>query len=139
MDAVESVKMAVKTLTANKLRSSLTMLGMIIGNASVIAMIGIGQGMQTLASEQFESLGPNVLFVSPGTRAARNRTFDRPNNLVLADADAIATQVPLKGLRLSSSLRPMSVIAASINHPWWLARPRRFCPFGALKWPKADL
>ncbi len=99
MDAIESVKMAVKTLTANKLRSSLTMLGMIIGNASVISMIGIGQGMQSLASEQFESLGPNVLFISPGTRAARNRTFDRPNNLVLADADAIAAQVPtIKGV-----------------------------------------
>jgi putative ABC transport system permease protein len=64
MDFGESLKMAAKTLTANKLRSSLTMLGMIIGNASVIAMIGIGQGAQRLASEQFESLGPNVLFVS---------------------------------------------------------------------------
>lgn len=99
MDAFESVKMAVKTLTANKLRSSLTMLGMIIGNASVISMIGIGQGTQTLASEQFESLGPNVLFVSPGTRTARNRTFDVPNTLVLADANAIADQVPsIKGV-----------------------------------------
>lgn len=99
MDALESVKMAVKTLTANKLRSSLTMLGMIIGNASVISMIGIGQGTQTLASEQFESLGPNVLFVSPGTRSARSRTFDVPNTLVLADANAIAAQVPsIKGV-----------------------------------------
>jgi len=60
MDLVESGKMAVKTLTANKLRSVLTMLGIIIGNSSVIAMIGIGQGAQRLASEQFESLGPNV-------------------------------------------------------------------------------
>ena len=60
MDLVESVKMAVTTLVANKLRSSLTMLGIIIGNASVIAMVGIGQGAQKLASEQFESLGPNV-------------------------------------------------------------------------------
>lgn len=94
MDLVESSKMAVKTLTANKLRSTLTMLGIIIGNASVIAMIGIGQGAQKLASEQFESLGPNVLFVTPGSREARNRTFDLPRTLVLEDAKAIATQVP---------------------------------------------
>lgn len=94
MDLVESGKMAVKTLTANKLRSALTMLGIIIGNASVIAMIGIGQGAQRLASEQFESLGPNVLFVSPGSREMRNRTFDLPKTLVLEDAKAIATQVP---------------------------------------------
>jgi putative ABC transport system permease protein len=94
MDLVESGKMAVKTLTANKLRSTLTMLGIIIGNASVIAMIGIGQGAQRLASEQFESLGPNVLFVAPGSREMRNRTFDLPKTLVLEDAKAIAAQVP---------------------------------------------
>ncbi len=94
MDIVESVKMATTTLLANKLRSSLTMLGIIIGNASVIAMIGIGQGAQKLASEQFESLGPNVLFVAPGTRQARNTSFDLPRTLVLDDAQAIATQVP---------------------------------------------
>jgi putative ABC transport system permease protein len=94
MDFLESTRMAAKTLTANKLRSTLTMLGIIIGNASVIAMIGIGQGAQRLASEQFESLGPNVLFVSPGSRQMRNRTFDLPRTLVLDDAKAIAEQVP---------------------------------------------
>jgi putative ABC transport system permease protein len=94
MDLLESGKMAVKTLAANKLRSTLTMLGIIIGNSSVIAMIGIGQGAQKLAAEQFESLGPNVLFVTPGTREARNRTFDLPRTLVLEDAEAIASQVP---------------------------------------------
>lgn len=94
MDWLESGKMAVKTLTANKLRTSLTMLGMVIGNASVIAMIGIGQGAQRLASEQFESLGPNVLFVSPGSSQARQRTTNLPRTLVWDDAKAIASQVP---------------------------------------------
>jgi putative ABC transport system permease protein len=94
MDWLESLSMATKTLSANKLRSSLTMLGMIIGNASVIAMIGIGQGAQRLASEQFESLGPNVLFITPGTRQARQRTTNLPKTLVWADAKAIAEQVP---------------------------------------------
>lgn len=94
MDLLESTKMAFKTLTANKMRSALTMLGIIIGNSSVIAMIGIGQGAQKLAAEQFESLGPNVLFVTPGTREARNRTTDTPKTLVLDDAKAIAEQVP---------------------------------------------
>jgi len=85
--------MAAKTLVANKMRSSLTMLGIIIGNASVIAMVGLGQGAQKLASEQFESLGPNVLFVIPGNQnAQRNR--DVPKTLVLEDAKALATQVP---------------------------------------------
>ena len=94
MDWLESGNMAVKTLTSNKLRTGLTMLGMIIGNASVIAMIGIGQGAQRLASEQFESLGPNVLFVTPGSPGARQRTTLIPRNLVWEDAKAIAAEVP---------------------------------------------
>jgi putative ABC transport system permease protein len=91
---IESLKMASTTLVANKLRSSLTMLGIVIGNASVIAMIGIGQGAQKLAEEQFEALGPNVLFVVPGSEESRRTQFDLPRTLVLADAQAIATQVP---------------------------------------------
>jgi len=94
MDIVESIKMATTTLVANKLRSSLTMLGIIIGNASVISMVGIGQGAQRLASEQFESLGPNVLFIVPGSQETRNTSFEVPKTLVLEDAKAIATQVP---------------------------------------------
>lgn len=94
MDIVESIKMAATTLVANKLRSSLTMLGIIIGNASVISMVGIGQGAQRLASEQFESLGPNVLFIVPGSQETRNTSFEVPKTLVLEDAKAIATQVP---------------------------------------------
>jgi putative ABC transport system permease protein len=94
MNLYESVKMAVATLTANRLRTGLTMLGMIIGNASVIAMIGVGQGASRYASSQFESLGTDLLFVVPGTPQARNRTFDVPRTLVLADAEAIASEVP---------------------------------------------
>jgi putative ABC transport system permease protein len=94
MDILESIKMAAKTLKANKLRSILTMLGITIGNASVITIVGVGQGGQRLAAEQFESLGPNVLFIVPGSRKARNTTFDLPKTLVIRDAEAIASQVP---------------------------------------------
>ncbi|WP_088891337.1 ABC transporter permease [Leptolyngbya ohadii] len=94
MNFLESVNMAVKTLTANKLRSTLTMLGIIIGNASVIAMVGVGQGAQRYASEQFESLGPNVLFIIPGSEGANRSTIDVPRALTLEDAEAIQTQVP---------------------------------------------
>ena len=95
MDFTESLKMATKTLSANKLRSGLTMLGIIIGNASVIAMIGIGEGAQKYVTGQLQTLGPNVLFVVPGSREARQLgDLDVPRNLVVADADAIAAQVP---------------------------------------------
>jgi putative ABC transport system permease protein len=94
MHILESIKMAATTLTANKLRSSLTMLGIIIGNASVIAMVGIGEGAQKYIAQELESLGPNVLFVLPGNRETQRITFNQPKTLVLADAEAIASQVP---------------------------------------------
>ncbi|MGB7415266.1 MAG: ABC transporter permease [Thermosynechococcaceae cyanobacterium] len=94
MDIAESIKMAGATLIANRLRSSLTMLGMIIGNASVISMIAVGQGAERYASGQFESLGPNILFIVPGSDKARQRSFEVPKTLVLEDAEAIAAQVP---------------------------------------------
>ncbi|HEY9703219.1 MAG TPA: ABC transporter permease, partial [Allocoleopsis sp.] len=93
MDFAESIKMAAKTLVANKLRSALTMLGIIIGNSSVIAMIGIGEGAQKLAAKQFESLGPNVLFIIPGNPNIRTRA-DLPKTLTLEDANAIKRLVP---------------------------------------------
>ena len=94
MDIIESLKMAVSTLTGNKTRSALTMLGIVIGNASVIAMVGIGQGAQRLAKDQFEALGPNVLFIVPGSEESRRTTFEVPKTLILEDAKAIAKQVP---------------------------------------------
>lgn len=94
MNIIESFKMATSTLVANKMRSTLTMLGIVIGNASVIAMVGVGQGAQQLATEQFESLGPNVLFVVAGSQEQRRTSFDLPKTLVYEDAQAIANQVP---------------------------------------------
>ncbi|MEB3267349.1 MAG: ABC transporter permease, partial [Leptolyngbya sp.] len=95
MDLTESIRMAVKTLTANKLRSSLTMLGIVIGNASVIAMVGIGEGAQVYINDQLQTLGPNVLFVLPGNRETREGGgLEVPRTLVVDDARAIAEQVP---------------------------------------------
>jgi len=94
MNLFESLKMSSATLLANKMRSSLTMLGIIIGNASVIAMIGIGEGAQSFVNDQVNSLGPNVLFILPGSPEAQSQPVYPPQNLILEDAEAIAEQVP---------------------------------------------
>lgn len=70
------------------------MLGIIIGNASVIGMIGVGEGAQRFVNDQVNSLGPNILFILPGSPEAQSRPVYPPQTLVLADADAIASQVP---------------------------------------------
>ena len=94
MDVIENLKMSLAALMANKLRSSLTMLGIAIGNASVIAMVAVGQGAQELAAEQFESLGPNVIFVSLAARRLRRTLSSGAKPLLLSDAKAIAEQIP---------------------------------------------
>ncbi len=93
MNIGESTRMAVKTLTANKLRSALTMLGMIIGNASVITIVGIGQGAQNFTLAKLESLGSNLLEVFIDYEEQGGGSTEVPQ-LVLADAEAIATQAP---------------------------------------------
>ncbi|MGL5060828.1 MAG: ABC transporter permease [Microcoleus sp.] len=95
MNFIESFKMAGNTLLANKIRSSLTAIGMIVGNASVIAMIGVGEGAQKYVGEQVQALGTNILIVRPGLPNARRNTIaNSPQTLVLEDARAIASQVP---------------------------------------------
>ena len=75
---------ALDSLLANKLRSGLTMLGIIIGVASVIAMLAIGEGANTQITSEIEGIGTNVLFVSSGGDATN------PEPLTMNDAEAIA-------------------------------------------------
>ncbi|PSF39472.1 ABC transporter permease [Aphanothece hegewaldii CCALA 016] len=93
MDIKEHFKMAFSAIMSNKLRSILTMLGITVGNASVIAMVGIGEGTQRLTAEQFATLGPNVLFVSLTSRNIRS-AIPNARPLVLSDAEAIEKQIP---------------------------------------------
>ncbi len=66
MDIFEFLKLALRSLRANKLRSLLTMLGIIIGVASVILLVSIGTGLQEYITNTFSSLGSNMIFVMPG-------------------------------------------------------------------------
>ena len=91
---IETMRMAIKTLRSNKLRSLLTMLGIVIGNSSVITLVGVGKGAQNLAEAQLSNLGANVLFVVPGNNDTRRRGVAFPKNLVLEDSIAIKEQVP---------------------------------------------
>ena len=90
----DTIGMALGALSSNRLRSALTMLGIVIGNASVITLVGVGKGAQNLAEGQLSTLGANVLFVVPGNNDTRRRGIETPKTLVLEDANAILEQVP---------------------------------------------
>ncbi len=100
MQLLENLRIALRGLAVNKLRSILTMLGIIIGVGAVIALISVGQGFESYITEQFASLGTNLLFVVPGqlegggSHASRRSRGAEP--LTMDDAKAIADsfQVP---------------------------------------------
>ncbi len=95
MSAWACVRSAARALCANLLRSALTMLGIVIGVAAVIAMLAVGSGAKTRVAEQIRSLGANLLLVQPGSQnegAARLGAGSR-HNLTEDDAAAIGAEV----------------------------------------------
>jgi putative ABC transport system permease protein len=92
------IRVAFRALVRNKMRAALTMLGIIIGVAAVIAMVSIGQGASASVQAQIESIGTNLLFVSAGAQnvgGVRSGTGDSgTNTLTVEDLDAIKREVP---------------------------------------------
>jgi putative ABC transport system permease protein len=97
MDLITSLGVALQALAANKMRSGLTMLGIIIGISAVIVLVSVGQGVQAMVADQMQSVGSNLLFVMPGelesSSSSMKSNFLRSANvstLTLGDAEAIA-------------------------------------------------
>ncbi len=110
--------MSIETLWGNKLRTGLTMLGVIIGIASVIAITSIGQGVQKQTEIQIQELGTNVMLVQAG--AARTGGISQgdgsASTLTWEDAKAIAKQVPAAKLVTSYLQRgSIQVVRGNIN------------------------
>jgi putative ABC transport system permease protein len=96
MNLNESFLTALNALFANKLRALLTMLGIIIGVAAVITMIGIGEGAQIAVMNRIQALGSNLLFVSPGAQRGGGITviqFGTSQRLRNEDAASIVERV----------------------------------------------
>jgi putative ABC transport system permease protein len=90
------MRSAARALRANLLRSALTMLGIVVGVAAVIAMVAIGSGAQTRVAEQIRSFGANLLLVQPGSKSdgAVRLGAGSGDTLTEQDAAAIAAEVP---------------------------------------------
>jgi putative ABC transport system permease protein len=89
-------EIALRALRRNKMRTLLTMLGMIIGVAAVISMVGIGNGAKAQVQAQIASLGQNVILVWAGnvTRGGYHSGYGSAGTLTLEDAQAIQTEIP---------------------------------------------
>jgi macrolide transport system ATP-binding/permease protein len=91
-DVAEAAKTAMRALRANVFRAILTLLGIVIGVASVIAMLAIGDGAKQQVIDRISAMGSNLLLVRPG--APNQRGFQNIATLVLADVQAIDKEVP---------------------------------------------
>jgi len=93
MNVYESIRVALQGLAANKLRSSLTMLGIIIGVGAVIALLALGEGAQAAITAEIQSIGSNLIFIVPGREEGHGPMAGAgnvPATLTLDDAEAIA-------------------------------------------------
>jgi putative ABC transport system permease protein len=102
MDSKELFKLAFSSLRANKLRSALTTLGIIIGVFSVILLVSLGTGLQKYITDQVSGLGSNLIFVVPGTFGSQRGSGNAANKLLLSDVKNIESQ--LKSFALVSPL-----------------------------------
>ena len=96
MDILAIIRIAMRALARNKMRSSLTMLGIIIGVGAVIAMVSVGQGAQEQAQQQIAAMGSNMLFVQSGTvtRGGMRMGWGATKTLVYEDMQAILRECP---------------------------------------------
>jgi putative ABC transport system permease protein len=85
----EIISVALGALRANKLRSLLTMLGIVIGVAAVIAVVALGAGAQSAVKDRISSLGTTLLTVMPGQQRGMGVAFDQTTKLTMADAKAV--------------------------------------------------
>lgn len=94
METKELIKLAVKALVANKLRSFLTTLGIIIGVFAIIMLVSLGSGLQRYITDQIASFGSNLIFVIPGrVGGARTPGGVVANKLLFSDADNLALRL----------------------------------------------
>ena len=96
MDILAIIRIAMRALARNKMRSSLTMLGIIIGVGAVIAMVSVGQGAQEQAQQQIAAMGSNMLFVQSGTvtRGGMRMGWGATKTLIYEDMQAILRECP---------------------------------------------
>ena len=90
MTLIQSILEALESLGSNKLRSGLTVLGITIGVAAVIAMLAVGTGAQDTITGSIDVMGTNLLFVFSGGSLMGGETVKNPKPLTLQDAEAIA-------------------------------------------------
>ena len=125
MDVYDLVLLSLRTLGKNKLRSILTVLGVVIGIAAVTTMVSVGQGAGQLVRNEFQNLGANVIVVFPGASSNGGVNQGTVATLTVEDAAALPEECP--AVQASSPLVPTSGQVIGGNENW---QPRQMFGVG---------
>ena len=136
MDFAAILRIAMRALARNKLRSILTSLGIIIGVGAVIAMVGVGQGARQQIQDQISAMGSNILFVGSGSvnRGGTRTGWGNTKTLVQADLQAILRECPAVKAAAPGSNTSAQVVFQNNN---WSTRVTGTTPeyFDIRVWP----
>src|SRR5574337_948185 len=139
MELMAVIRIAMRALARNKMRSVLTMLGIIIGVGAVIAMVGLGQGAQQQVQAQIAAMGSNLLFVGSGTvnRGGLRMGFGATKTLVYQDMIAIQRECPAVAAAAPGAGSSAQVVYENDN---WSTRINGTEPqyFDIRNWPVAS-
>jgi putative ABC transport system permease protein len=115
--ALQGVRIALRSLRVNKLRSALTMLGIVIGVGAVIAMVGVGSGAQARVAEQIQSLGSNLIIARPGSTMTGGVRGGQGTQATVTeeDAAAIAREIPAVQVAAPVSRGNTQVVYGNLN------------------------
>ncbi len=118
MNPFENLRIAARALRVNKMRSILTVLGIVVGVAAVVCMISVGAGAQAEISERMRTLGTNLVLVIPGAQTKSGRArLESGTQPTLTEEDAAAIRRELPDVQVAAPLlsRSMPVVAANRN------------------------
>jgi putative ABC transport system permease protein len=117
MTWLAGIRIALRALRVNKLRSSLTMLGIIIGVAAVITMIGVGTGAQARVEEQIKVLGSNLIMLLPGSVTSGGARMGAGSRNTLTEDDSYAIQREIQEVQAAApQLRGTGQVVAGNNN-----------------------
>jgi putative ABC transport system permease protein len=117
MNALQAIRIALRSLRVNKMRSALTMLGIIIGVGAVITMVAVGAGAQARVAEQIQSLGSNLIIVLSGSVTSGGLRMGTGSQQTITedDASAIAREVPAVQVAAPSVRGTAQIVYGNLN------------------------
>ena len=118
MSALESLRIAMRALRVNKLRSVLTVLGIVVGVGAVVCMVSVGAGAQAEVSEKIRTLGANLLFVLPGAKNSGGARLESGTQPTLTEEDGASIRRELVNVQVAAPLLSRSMPLVATNRNW---------------------